>query len=148
MKKVLTVGLLLVLLTGGCDQSGDQVEVEVGKPVADYELKETDIVNTHGNVKNLDRFEEFYKNVKNGKKEHIRVVFYTDEGDPILHDISYDGGTVFKSVMDTRRDKFGKGNIHTSTCTSIEYTNGEMADNVYRLKDCGNDNPELIILWY
>jgi hypothetical protein len=146
MKKWMTAGFLLLMLVGGCEEPGYQAEIEVGKKAGDYKPKETDIVNTHGNVENLGRFEEFYENVRNGKEENIRIVFYTEEGDPILHDIRFDG-TVFKSVMDTRRDKFGQGKVHTFTCTNIEYTNGEMAENVYRLVDCGND-PEAIILWY
>ncbi|MEL3972041.1 DUF4362 domain-containing protein [Rossellomorea oryzaecorticis] len=146
MKKLIAAILLLVLLAGGCDEPGDQAGMEVGKPVEDYEPNETDIVDTHGNVENLERFGDFYENVQNGKKDNIRIVFYTEEGDPILHDIRFDG-KVFKSVMDTRRDKFGDGKVQNFTCKNIEYTNGEMADNVYRLIDCGND-PEAIILWY
>ncbi|OAT80096.1 hypothetical protein A6P54_15375 [Bacillus sp. MKU004] len=145
LKKWMAAWMLLVLLAGGCDEPGDP-GMEAGKPVEDYEPKETDIVNTHGKVENLEQFEGFYENVRNGKEESIRIVFYTEEGDPILHDIRFDG-KVFKSVMDTRRDKFGDGKVQKFTCNNIEYTNGEMADNVYRLIDCGND-PEAIILWY
>ncbi|MCA1055888.1 DUF4362 domain-containing protein [Rossellomorea aquimaris] len=146
MKKWMTTGLLLALLIGGCDESGGGLDHEVSQKIGDYEPKETDVVNTHGKVENLERFKEFYEHVSNGKKDRVRVVFYTDEGDPILHDIRFDGKE-FKSVMDTRRDKFGQGEIKDFTCSNIKYTNGEMADNVYRLVDCGSDD-EAIILWY
>jgi Domain of unknown function (DUF4362) len=78
MKKWMTAGFLLLMLVGGCEEPGDQAEIEVGKKAGDYKPKETDIVNTHGNVENLERFEEFYENVRNGKEENIRIVFYTE----------------------------------------------------------------------
>ncbi|WP_254871020.1 DUF4362 domain-containing protein [Bacillus sp. Marseille-Q1617] len=148
MKKWMAAGMLLVLLAGGCDEPGDQVEMEVGKPVEDYEPKETDIVNTHGNVENLERFDEFYENAQSGMEDNIRIVYYTEEGDPILQDLSYDG-MFFKSITDSRRDKFGEGELIIMTCTNIEYsTTNDMADNVYKLTECGKKNSEEIVLWY
>jgi uncharacterized lipoprotein YehR (DUF1307 family) len=147
LKKLLTVGLLVVLISG-CDQPEEKVEVDVWKSVGDYEPQETDIVNTHGNVENLGRFENFYENVQNGKKDNIRIVYYTEEGDPILQDLSYDG-IFFKSITDTRRDKFGEGSLIYLTCTNIEYTTiNDIADNVYKLTECGKKNSEEIVLWY
>ena len=38
-------------------------------------------------------------------KDYDRVVKYTEEGDPILHELEYDGETL-KSVEDNRRDQY------------------------------------------
>jgi hypothetical protein len=45
-------------------------------------------------------------------------VRYTTEGDPILHDLEYDG-EIITSITDTTRDEFGDGTVSTATCRSI-----------------------------
>lgn len=106
-----------------------------------------DIVNTHGDVENLERFFAFMENVNAGKKDEIRVVSYTDEGDPMLHDIKYDG-ELLHSTTDTRRDKYGSGKIDSTTCKKIEVTeNAERTD--YDLSSCErtNRNNSILVIW-
>lgn len=52
-------GFFLLYCVGGCEVPGDQVETEVGKQGGAYEPVETDIVNFHGNIENMEWFEEF-----------------------------------------------------------------------------------------
>lgn len=140
-------GLLLVLVAG-CDERGDQVEVGLGKEVADYEPVETDVVNTHGYVQNLNRFEEFYGNVKNGVEDRVRIVSYTEEGDPILHDLAFDG-TLIHSVRDSRRDTYGNGENVEMICKKIEHVeDGTMANNMFNLSDCNKNDVDVSVLWY
>ncbi|MFI8576088.1 DUF4362 domain-containing protein [Rossellomorea aquimaris] len=81
-------------------------------------------------------------------EDRIRIVSYTEEGDPILHDLDYDGN-VLHSVRDSRRDSFGSGEIVEMSCKNIEYIqNGEMADNMYRLADCDRKDADDSVLWY
>ncbi|XXM70622.1 DUF4362 domain-containing protein [Lysinibacillus sphaericus] len=148
MKKWMMAGLLLVILVSGCDEQGAQGEEEIWKKVKDYEPRESDIVDTHGKIENLERFEEFYKNVKNGVNDKIRIVTYTVEGDPILQDISFDG-KVFESKMDTRRDKYGPGDVEILTCKKIESADdNNKVEHEYKLTNCGEKQPEVILLWY
>ncbi|MFI8576087.1 hypothetical protein ACIGEL_10255 [Rossellomorea aquimaris] len=59
VRRLMMAGLFLLFCVGGCEEPGDQAETQVGKQVGAYEPVETDIVNTHGNVENLERFKEF-----------------------------------------------------------------------------------------
>ncbi len=148
MKKWLAAGLLLVILVGGCNQTGDKVEIEAGKRAEDYVPAAADIVNRDMEITNLERFNEFFENVQKGSKDNIRIVTYTIEGDPMLHDLDFDGDTIH-SVRDTRRDKFGNGEITEMTCKKIDYsTNQTMADNVYKLTHCDKNGIDDSVLWY
>ncbi|KQL34478.1 hypothetical protein AN959_15700 [Psychrobacillus sp. FJAT-21963] len=87
--------------------------------IPNYTPASEDVIDMHGEIENKERFQEFLNNVENAKKDSIRVVKYTEKGDPMLHDLEYDG-EVIKSTTDTRRDKFGQGSIISTTCTTIE----------------------------
>ncbi|MGM0828778.1 MAG: DUF4362 domain-containing protein [Bacillota bacterium] len=144
---ILFAGFFLLFCVGGCEVTGS-VETEVGKQVGAYEPVETDVVNIHGNIENMERFEEFYKNVGDDVEDRIRIVSYTEEGDPILHDLEYDGNVLY-SVRDSRRDTFGSGEIVEMSCENIEYVQkGETADNLYMLTDCNRKDADNSVLWY
>ncbi|MGE6753474.1 DUF4362 domain-containing protein [Rossellomorea sp. NPDC071047] len=148
VRKSIMAGLFLLFCVGGCEEPGDQVETEAGKQVGAYEPVETDVVNTHGNIENMERFVEFFKNVRDDVEDRIRIVTYTEEGDPILHDIEYDGD-VLHSVRDSRRDTFGRGEIVEMSCENIKYIqNGKVADNMYKLADCDRKDPDDSVLWF
>lgn len=141
-------GLFLLFCVGGCEEPEDQMETEVGKQVGAYKPVETDVVNTHGNIENMERFERFYKNVGDDVEDRIRIVTYTEEGDPILHDLEYDGN-VLHSVRDSLRDTFGRGEIVEMSCENIEYIkNGKMVVNMYKLADCDRKDADENVLWY
>lgn len=141
-------GLFLLFCVGGCEEPGDQSETQFGKQVGAYEPVETDIVNTHGIIENMERFEEFYKNVGDDVEDRIRIVSYTEEGDPILHELEYDGN-VLHSVRDSRRDTFGSGEIVEMICKKLENEqNGQVAHNMYKLVDCDRKDADDSVLWF
>lgn len=73
-----------------------------------------------GQVSNLPVFIRFYNNVRAGKQDGIRIVRYTDEGDPIFIDLDFDG-KVIQYTFDNSQDKFGgtgKGRT-TAACTGV-----------------------------
>lgn len=129
MKK--TTWLMLVLLfISGCS----------------YTPSDEDIVDTHSEITNVEKFRAFIKNVNEGQKDEIRVVRYTIEGDPMLHDLKYDGKQI-SSTTDSTRDEFGSGEISTATCQSIDVIETS-AGTEYRLAGCDQtdrDNSILII---
>ncbi|OIU70469.1 hypothetical protein BHE18_12210 [Rossellomorea aquimaris] len=143
MKKLMVAGLFLVMLVGGCDEAGDKAEIEVGKPFAPAS---DDVVNRHGKIENLDQFEAFFENVQNDKKAHIRIVSYTIEGDPILHDLEYDGD-VIHSFEDSRRDAYGSGETVKMKCRKIEFTPSDRQSE-YNLKECNKKEYNKTVLWY
>ncbi|WP_374055685.1 hypothetical protein [Rossellomorea sp. FM04394] len=53
MKRLMMAGLFFVLVSG-CNERGNQVETQLGKQVTDYEPVETDVVNTHEHVENME----------------------------------------------------------------------------------------------
>ncbi|WP_064094170.1 DUF4362 domain-containing protein [Rossellomorea aquimaris] len=114
----------------------------------DYNPISTDIVATHGEIENLDRFKEFFDHVSSGKPDWIRVVSYTEEGDAILQELDYDGETI-QSKLDSRRDRFGSGVVERMSCMKLEYTqNTSRYDHVYELKECDNDEYNRTVIWY
>lgn len=146
MKKVILLYILLItLITAGC-QNEENAANTIGehKNVPDYTPSSEDIVDTHGEIKNKERFDEFLNNVKKNQKDSIRVVSYTIEGDPMLKDLSYNDG-VIKFTTDTRRDKFGAGSISNASCTSVEVVEtSERTD--YILEGCDNTIDNIILV--
>lgn len=114
--------VMFVLLLVGCE----------------YKLSSTDIVNSHGDITNLAIFERFVENVNQGFEDEIRIVTYTIEGDPLLHELQFDGEELL-STIDTRHDEFGSGNVDTTTCKFIvAKENNDQID--YELRGCEETN--------
>ena len=57
-------------------------------------------------VGNLDKFNLFIENVKNGVKDKIRITSYTKEGDPIFYNLD-----------DSSQDSYGGSETRTATCS-------------------------------
>lgn len=101
---------LLLVLISGClkenktDQGG---------------IKKGDVVEKHGEIKNLEKFNEFIKNVNNGRKDKIRIVVYTIEGDPIFYTLNYDSKKI-NYTFDDSKDRYGGAGTQTTTCSKIE----------------------------
>ncbi|MDF2790542.1 MAG: hypothetical protein K0S80_3643 [Neobacillus sp.] len=127
MRKVIWI-MIIFLLISGCS----------------YSPSNKDIVDTHGEITNLEKFMEFVENVKQGREDKIRVVRYTTEGDPILHDLEYNG-EIITSTTDTARDEFGDGRISTATCISIDVKETEESTD-YTLSECNKTNRDNSIL--
>ncbi len=150
-KIIVFIGVLWFILSGCQSNETNQDDETVGNTGKENTLKYNqspeDIVDSHGEIANLDKFLSFLENVKQGNKDKIRVVRYTTEGDPMLHDLEYDG-EVIKSTTDTRRDKFGSGSINTATCKSIDVKEGEERTD-YTLSGCDQtyrDN-SILVIW-
>lgn len=65
-------------------------------------------------VFNQDLIDAFYTKAFIGLPAFVRTMSYTDEGDPVIVDYSYDGKT-FTVTTDTTRDKFGGQTMTTAT---------------------------------
>lgn len=150
MKKILFLILVSVFVTA-CQSNGSTNDSTKGditerEDIPVYSQTAEDIVNMHGDITNINRFFTFLENVEQGRKDEIRVVSYTEEGDPILHNLDFDG-KVIESSNDKRRDGFGPRTIYTSTCKSIELEEKEERTD-YTLTGCKpaiHDNIILVI---
>ena len=109
--------LLLLLLLLGCtssatedfgdipegvipiDQLPQEYSLDMARDNGDY------IVDLHGKISNKSVMADFLENVENGEDAFIRTVKYTIEGDPIIHDFSYNEGK-YRVTIDKTRDKY------------------------------------------
>ncbi|MEJ1517696.1 DUF4362 domain-containing protein [Bacillus cereus] len=168
MKKIL-VGLIIGTLTlSGCSlnigNSKDQEEVtkETGSKIVtenpkedtdkskissnpkrpyrpESAIKNGDVVNIHGKISNLDKFENFINHIKSGDKDKIRITSYTIEGDPIFYNLIYDGNQIQYNYDDSQ-DAFGgpdKG-IQSTSCSNIEKKDAENRVE-YHLSGCSSE---------
>ena len=117
-KMIIFVMFLSILITG-CQTEGNSTNNNFEQDIPDYKPAPEDVIDMHGEIKNLEGFREFLSNIEKGKEDNLRVVRYTEEGDPMLYDLEYDG-EVINSTTDTRRDGFGEGSIIHTTCTFIK----------------------------
>lgn len=107
---LLTVCTMFLFILGCTDSNTTPKEFKPAK---------TDIVNGNtGVIENETRLKEFIKNTESGKKDTIRVVAYTKEGDPILTDLTFNGKRL-EVTRDNSRDEYGVGEIRTLTCEKI-----------------------------
>lgn len=87
-----------------------------------------DVVITFGGTENIDRLYEFVDKASLGMAAMVRIVQYTDEGDPLITDVIYkqDQKDCFLYRMDNSRDTFGGSDIGiTETVYSYLITDGE-----------------------
>ncbi|WP_226669664.1 DUF4362 domain-containing protein [Metabacillus litoralis] len=129
MKQILVFTAILLFILSGCQSNeinqGDESPFTTKQNnIPEYVQSPEDVVNMHGDITSIDKFFAFIENVNLGFEDKTRVVTYTEEGDPMLHDLKYDG-EVIQSTTDTRRDTFGSGNINTAICRSIDIKENE-----------------------
>jgi hypothetical protein len=103
-----------------------------------FKSTNNDVIETHGSIENIERLNAFVKNTQSNKKDQIRLIRYTIEGDPILHVLDYNG-TNLNFTLDTTRDKYGNGGVEVFSCKNIEKkeTNTETA---YILNGCSDSS--------
>ncbi|MDP4085314.1 MAG: DUF4362 domain-containing protein [Bacillota bacterium] len=125
--------LVFFALMSGCEFNKPN-----SKNVETFKSTNNDVIEIHGSLENIERLDAFVKNTQSNKKDQIRLIRYTIEGDPILHGLDYDG-TNLTFTLDTTRDKFGKGGVEAFSCKSIEKkeTNTETA---YLLNGCSDSS--------
>lgn len=75
----------------------------------------------------------------NRKKDKIRIVNYTIEGDPIFTHLNYDGNSI-KIGIDNSKDKFGGNRLFNTKikCNELVKEVGHLTE--YRLENCDNNS--------
>jgi len=101
-------------------------------------LKDSDIINYHSSLKNGERLKEFVNHVREGETDSVRVIGYTKEGDPIIDDVTYDGGKI-EVKRDATRDKYGEQKVETYQCKSIEVRKNTSKQDEYNVTGCFED---------
>ncbi|WP_431801868.1 DUF4362 domain-containing protein [Halobacillus andaensis] len=109
----------------------------------DYVTHDHDVLDAHGKVKNTQYLDDFINNVNEQQEDEVRIVSYTDEGDPLFTYLSYDGDELTYK-LDTSQDKQGSGETIEKSCETVERK--ELAqETVYQL-GCGKQEEIIEIL--
>jgi hypothetical protein len=110
------------------------------KPYNSETAKENgDVVNIHGKISNLDKFENFIKNVESGIKDKIRITIYTVEGDPIFYNLNYDGNQIQYTFDNSQDGDRGSDiGINSASCSDIGTKNTENGVE-YHLSGCSSE---------
>ncbi|MDT0160884.1 MULTISPECIES: DUF4362 domain-containing protein [Bacillus] len=111
----------------------------------EYSPSKHDVVNIHGSIVNISLLEKFIADVSLNKDSEVRVVNYTDEGDPIIHDLNYSNGQL-TSIKDTREDEFGDQLVKEDVCESIKKLD-KNKQTIYQLEGC-KDKEDVIHVTY
>jgi hypothetical protein len=119
--------IFISIIVSGCQQLTDA-------PPKQKKPGKNEVVETHGSLENFQRLDQFIQNVQNQKKDKLRLTRYTIEGDPIYHDLDYDG-TSLTYTYDTTQDKYGEGKVTISNCQGIEKQESE-TETKYMLLGC------------
>jgi hypothetical protein len=138
--------LLIIFVLTGCQTEEQVIPEKAADPPepSEYIQAPDDIVDMHGDITNLERFFTFVDHVEQGQKDTIRIVNYTTEGAPMLHDLEFDGSEIH-STYDSTRDGFGTGRIEEVTCKAVtEMKRDSRTD--YVLEECNSHKEDLIIL--
>ncbi|HHW36420.1 MAG TPA: DUF4362 domain-containing protein [Bacillales bacterium] len=142
--KIIIFALLTLIVFVGCQKDSDNMNIEEEiNPKKPYRsgdaIKNGDIVNLHGKVENIKRFESFLANVEAKDKDQIRITSYTIEGDPIFDTLDFSGEEI-SYTYDNSQDAFaGSDKGEQSTiCSKIEK---EKTDDgvIYRLSGCSSE---------
>ncbi|MCQ6563281.1 DUF4362 domain-containing protein [Paenibacillus mendelii] len=126
------IALILIVLLSACSS----------KPYNyDTAIANGDIVNLHGQLKNVERLQEFYQNISQNKKDDIRITQFTEEGDPIFYDLEFNGEEI-KYTYDTTKDNHGKNRVRSTTCKTLIATKIDTGVE-YTLEGCFGKNTEV-----
>ena len=145
MKKYIIIALIL-FIGAGCQPEEETIPekaADLPEP-PEYIQAPEDIVDMHGDITNLERFFAFVEHVEQGEKDKIRIVNYTTEGAPMLHDLEFDG-TEIHSIYDSTRDGYGPGSIEEASCKGVTVVKRDSRTD-YVLEECSNQKEDLTIL--
>ena len=130
MKRTLLILLFIILSSTliACQQAEDQ------------QVKDNDVVfSNDGEISNLDKLEEFIKNIEDGDEDKVRIVRYTIEGDPIFNTLDYNGENI-KYTYDDSQDEYAGSNKGEKSTTCANLESRKTKDGVeYHLSDCSSD---------
>ncbi|MFC4355006.1 DUF4362 domain-containing protein [Chryseomicrobium palamuruense] len=144
MKRLLS-SMTLVMLMIGCT-SGEEGTVITVDPSTVEPLEELpeDIVDTHGEITNLEQLEEFIQKVEVFEPDSVRIISYTTEGDPIVKEVEFTG-ELFEITYDTRRDGFGSQVIRNYTCTAIDREETQSSV-TFKFTGCEGEQDSIVLL--
>lgn len=145
IKIIICLGLAIVIITGcsigdtSSQQNGKTQELhKIEKPYPpEKAIENGDVVNLHGNYSNLDIWRNFIEKFENKQESKVRITRYTIEGDPIFHELIYNGKEI-EYTYDNSMDAYGGDRTENTICEGLlrKLIEGE---EVYILNSCASD---------
>lgn len=129
---LLAIFAIFILILSGCGKEGSTIQ-SYHKP---NKPSSNEVIDVHGQVENMERLNAFVVKVQAKQKDKIRLTRYTIEGDPIYHDLDFDGSTL-SFTFDSTEDKFGNGEVTTYDCKGISKQESN-TETKYMLEGCPN----------
>ncbi|WP_066070305.1 DUF4362 domain-containing protein [Neobacillus soli] len=138
IKRIFLLGLITVLCAfiTACQEDRANSDNQPHNNGQNDRPANNEIKDMHGMVENIERLDLFVKNMQSGKKDKVRLTRFTIEGDPIFHDLDYNGSKL-EIKVDTTKDKFGQGEIITYVCKGIQKHESN-TETKYSLIECPN----------
>ncbi|KRE93336.1 hypothetical protein ASG89_07510 [Paenibacillus sp. Soil766] len=121
--------LISILVLSSCSNEKYDVDKATAKG---------DVINIHGRIINVDRFNQFLKNVEGQTKSQIRITQMTIEGDPIYYDLAYNEDKL-SYTYNNKADKHGDGKRLRTECTRMSSAKVERGIS-YSLDGCKDDS--------
>ncbi|MGI2326695.1 DUF4362 domain-containing protein [Planococcus sp. YIM B11945] len=95
-------------------------------------------------IENVDRFYSFLENFTEKDPDHINIISYTTEGDPIYRNLQYDGKVIHFRV-DRSKDKHSSEKVTETVCTELR--NEESDKRVdYLLGNCEDQSQDTVLV--
>lgn len=111
---------------------------------ASFPEADTIIERHSGDIENLERIHGFIENFTNKQADHILIQSYTTEGDPLYHELQYDGEDIYYT-RDFTEDKFGSFEVTETICAELhEEESGEKVN--YLLGNCDDQSQDPILV--
>lgn len=129
MRKIVSLLLILtVSLMGACSYTSEKA------------VKNGDVINMHGPVYNVPRFELFLENIETQTPDTVRIANYTLEGDPTLYNLTFNGSSIDFEIDRSKNKNRGDNPTKVAmTCTDLVTEDGQQVF-TYTLKGCNQDS--------
>ncbi len=142
LNKLAILALTVVVLTG-CGDSGSGSRASSHTDLNFREAEQAGYVTIGpGGAANIGKLEDFLRDYQGKMSSELTVVHYTDEGDPIYLDLSYDGQAI-RYVYDNTWDAFGgKREVRETACLTFAKRTGSYGvtyGTEYYVTDCEDD---------
>ncbi|WP_042475440.1 DUF4362 domain-containing protein [Bacillus ndiopicus] len=137
---------LMLIVTGSFMLSGCVAQQAV-IPTNTYDFFAEDIVSkTRNGIDNIERFYAFFENVQSGKRDQVRIVEHTIEGDPIYVDVRHNNEQINLEI-DNSEDAYSNGEVVSTTCNQLNAIEvGSRTD--YYVSECSDDEQYIIFSDY
>ncbi|WP_100407982.1 DUF4362 domain-containing protein [Bacillus solitudinis] len=96
-----------------------------------------DVVHVNGSVYNFSIFETFIDNLHNKQESYIRILTYTDEGEPLHYNLEYKESNLMLEI-DYSKDKL-RGSVPDKLLCKDLLIKKELQSKTYSLLNC--DSP-------